>query len=271
MQFTDLEIIKQALINKEKGIPFVMATIVESIGSSPGRSGFRMLIFQNGKSQGTIGGGGLEKVVIDESLEIHKNHENKLLSYELKEDANSLEMQCGGSAKVFLEYFPIIRTAYLFGAGHICHSILPILQSLKFRIVVIDNRENFVKDIAEKGIDEAIFSDYIKYSLNFTPNSEDTIIVFTHGHKHDLEIIDTICSRDIQVKYFGMIGSKIKSKNNLDVVREKKYKGNLVEKIFAPIGLNIAKTTKEEIVVAICAEILAVYNNIENITFMSKR
>ena len=50
-------------------------------------------------------------------------------------------MLCGGEAMLFFEYFPPRKRAFLFGAGHLCRSIAPLLKSLDFHLVIIDDRK----------------------------------------------------------------------------------------------------------------------------------
>ena len=94
---------------------------------------------------------------------------------------------------------------------------------------------------------------------------QDAVIIFTHGHVHDYTVLDAVCKLGVEVKYIGMIGSKRKSQATLDRIRESNHPNNLVEQVHAPIGLNIGKTTTQEISIAIVAEILAVYNGIEKV------
>ena len=74
-----------------------------------------------------------------------------------------------------------------------------------------------------------------------------------------------------RLAYLGMIGSKIKVKQTVEKIKAKNYQGDFISKVYAPIGLNIAQRTTEEIAVAIAAEILAVYNKVEEIKSMSRR
>ena len=74
--------------------------------------------------------------------------------------------------------------------------------------------------------------------------------------------------KNLKVKYIGMIGSKIKVGQAVKKIQARKFEGNLIDRIYAPIGLNIGKTTTQEISIAITAEILAVYNNVKIISFM---
>ena len=268
MKDTDFSVFEKALNNKNSGVPFVMANIVEGLENSPGRTGFKLLCEQNGESFGNAGGGNLEYSIIKKCREIHQTKQNCLLEFVLTEESKGLGMLCGGKVKVFFEYFPAHRRAFIFGAGHLGKAIVPILNSISFYTIVIDNRPEFAQAEKIPAANEVISKDYLEFLSNFTPQENDAVLIFTHGHKHDYEVLDKICEKNGSMKYIGMIGSKIKVRKTVEKIKEKNFRGNLIEKVFTPVGLNIAKITPQEIAIAIAAEILAVYNDVAEIRFM---
>ena len=268
METPVFDILRKANDNLEKGISFVLATVVVGAEKTPGRSGFKLISYADGKFEGTVGGGRLELKVLVKCREIHKFKENAFLEFMLTEDENGIGMKCGGEVKVFFEYFEAKKKVFIFGAGHLGRSIVPILNSINFYTIVIDNRSDFADKERIPEANEIIATDYLKYISDFDPGENDAIIIFTHGHKYDYEILENICKRNLQVKYIGMIGSKVKVRDAVKKIKAKKFTGNLVEKIYAPIGLNISKTTPQEISIAIVAEILVVFNDVREISFM---
>ncbi|MCF7794138.1 MAG: XdhC/CoxI family protein [Candidatus Cloacimonetes bacterium] len=265
METPIFEIIEKAAENQKKGIAFVMATVVEGVEKTPGRSGFKLLYYQDGSIDGTVGGGKLERLVLDKCSEIFQTPKSALLEFALTETSEGIGMACGGTAKVFLEYFPPTKKAYIFGAGHLCRSVVPLLTSIGFYCVVIDNREDFANKERIPLAKEVLAVDYLKFLEKFEPAETDAILIFTHGHIHDFDILDALCRNNVKAKYIGMIGSKTKVKQAIDKIEKSKYAGDLISKVFAPIGLNIGKTTTQEIAIAISAEILAVYNDVKKI------
>jgi xanthine dehydrogenase accessory factor len=269
MDETFIEILKLATERQKEGVPFVLATIVQGEAGSPGRTGFKVIVMEDGSFSGTVGGGKLEQLILAKCAEVHKTQENALENYELKEDG--IGMACGGRAQVFFEYYPALRHAYLFGAGHTCRSISPLLKSLGFQVVVIDNRPEFARKELLPAAEKVVCSDYLEFISQLQPGKNDAAIIFTHGHQHDHEILQAICRQNLPLFYLGMIGSQAKVKKSRDQISAQKYQGNLIDKVYAPIGLNIARSTTQEIAVAIVAEILAVYNQVSELKFMSKR
>ena len=141
MSATFVDILQEAVIKQQQGIPFVLATIVEGETGSPGRTGFKVIAYKDGSFHGTVGGGEMERLILEKCAEIHKTKQNTLETLVLNQDG--IGMACGGFAKIFYEYFPAKKRLFIFGAGHTCHSLAPIMLSIGFDIIVIDNRKEF--------------------------------------------------------------------------------------------------------------------------------
>jgi xanthine dehydrogenase accessory factor len=89
------------------GRPVVLVSIMSMQGSTPRRSGTKMVIGADGKGYGTIGGSLLEDAAIQESKKLFPSGKSKVLSYELTgKDLTAPDMICGGRAEILLEYLP---------------------------------------------------------------------------------------------------------------------------------------------------------------------
>lgn len=77
----------------------LLLTVAESSNSSPGRTGFKMLLCSNGVTKGTIGGGIMEKQLIDYGKELLNGNESvpiKRLQHSPKTDLEQSGLICGG-------------------------------------------------------------------------------------------------------------------------------------------------------------------------------
>ncbi|MBN1327634.1 MAG: XdhC family protein, partial [Candidatus Cloacimonetes bacterium] len=265
METSQNDILSKICKNRQESLSFVLATVVVGAEKTPGRSGFKLISYPNGNFEGTVGGGKLERLVLENCSRLHREKKNDFREYDLSEKPEGIGMQCGGTAKVFFEYFGVERRFHIFGAGHLCRALLPILKSLGFYLVVYDNRAEFLSSDSVPEASERCHVDYLDFLTNFQPDASDGVLIFTHGHEYDFDILDRICSRNIQLRYIGMIGSAEKVGAAVSMIRQASYPGNLIERIYAPVGLNIGKTTVQEIAIAISAEVLAVYNDIPEI------
>jgi xanthine dehydrogenase accessory factor len=82
--------------------PFVLATVIESAGSSPQKPGARLVLTADGALHGTVGGGAIEHHVVAAARELlgDPGASTRLLEAHLSFD---LGMCCGGRMRVFLE------------------------------------------------------------------------------------------------------------------------------------------------------------------------
>ncbi len=256
-------VLNTANVLQSRGKEFVLATIVEGASGSPGKAGFKLIYLPDGKTNGTLGGGKLEFDSIAICKETLKTKVNSLSSFELTED--KLGMACGGKVKIFFEYFAPMKIFYLFGCGHLCQALSPILSTLGFKLVAIDNRRDYAVKERLPFVDEVVCEDYVEFLDKLQIQDNDAVAIFTHGHSHDHEIVEKIYSKGFDGKYIGLIGAAGKVATSLRKLNIKKG-DPFLKKFYSPIGLNIAETTTAEIAVAIAAEVLAVYNGVEKIT-----
>jgi len=82
------------------------------------------------------------------------------------------------------------------------------------------------------------------------------VVVVTRGHRHDLDALRALATREL--RYVGLIGSKAKVKRIYDALLGESVPIESLSRVYAPIGLDIGAVTPEEIAVSILAELIAV-------------
>ena len=252
-----MDIFKQVIAEKNAGTPAVLATVVEVSGSAPGTPGNRMLIKADGSISGTIGGGAIEKRIIDEAMTLMHERTPKLLQYNLEE----VGMSCGGAMKVFVEPLIYAPDLIIFGAGHIGRALSKIGKMLDFTVTVVDNRPEFAAKEKLPQADRVIALDYHKalQELWFFDNTY--IVIVTHRHDHDFEIVEYCVKQPFG--YLGMIGSRNKVAKVFQQLKDKGLDEETLKKIHAPIGINIGASKPAEIALSIAAELVAVRSDTE--------
>ena len=86
---------------------FVIVTIVSTSGSTPRKTGSRMLVFRDGKTIGTIGGGKTEADICSEAVDTIVKGQPKKVVRDLSGEIDMLNPICGGSMQVFIEPFEL--------------------------------------------------------------------------------------------------------------------------------------------------------------------
>jgi xanthine dehydrogenase accessory factor len=241
----------------EKGEPVALVTITGSTGSTPQRVGAKMLVYEDGRTVGTIGGGCYENEAFWKAREAIKSRKPLNMSFELNDDfAQETGLVCGGQMDVFIEPVESSPELYVFGAGHVGHFVGKMAHEVGFRVHVIDDREKFANS-ERFGADIDVIVDDIptwleKHSLSATTYA----VVVTRGHRHDLETMRGLLRTPL--RYLGLIGSKAKVKRIFDMLREEGVTPDTLRPVHAPIGLDIGAITPQEIAVSIVAELIAV-------------
>ena len=92
-------------------------------------------------------------------------------------------------------------------------------------------------------------------ALDITPTTY--VVLITRGHKYDEPCLRELLDRP--AKYIGMIGSKRRIKACFERFKEEEHVSEeLISRVYAPIGLDIATETPEEIALGILGEIIKV-------------
>lgn len=239
-----------------------LCTVVAISGSTPRKAGAKMLVADDktpfGTIYGTIGGGAIEHHVRALALDAIKAGQSRLVTTSLR---NELGMCCGGEMTVFIE--PITKPARVicFGAGHIAQSLCLMAQNLDFSIIVIDQRKDLLEHQAfaqcERHFDHSIFT--IK-ALTIT--SDDFIIIATHDHQLDQQIIEHVLA--FPARYIGLVGSKRKALMTQKRLIAKNFSGSQRAHFHCPAGLDIKAETPQEIALSILAHIILVKNDHSN-------
>ena len=261
-----MDIIEKIYRLKKDNIPFVIATVIETEGSTPGKAGFKMIITASGETFGSVGGGTVEKLVERDALLFLKRRMNKTKQYDLNTDKptsdNATGMICGGNVKVYFEIHIPKRKVYIFGGGHVSQALERILPKGKYSIVIIDNRKEFSSKPLHPFADQHICEEYENYLKDFKPDVGSYAVIITHGHRFDYDVLRMIIKRDLAFEYIGMIGSKIKVQATLNKIKKEPGDVNL-EKLYSPIGIDLGGSSASEIALSIAAEMQAVEYNKE--------
>jgi xanthine dehydrogenase accessory factor len=241
----------------KKGEQFALATIVNAEESAPRLSGARMIIFPDGKIEGTIGGGALEKKVLEDAIGLMKEGGSRKFVYDLGRSGKgfSLDMMCGGRVEVFIETFKKTMTLFIFGAGHIGKKLAQLCGLLGITHWVIDNREEYARKELFPDAAGVLHSDFAESFRHLPIDDNSYIIIVTYGHQYDGVCLEEAINT--KAVYIGMIGSRSKVKRLLDSLREK---GLNVDdpRIYAPVGLHLGDSSPEQISISILAEILKI-------------
>ncbi len=241
-----------------RGEEAALVTIVAANGSTPQRVGAKMLVFADGRTVGTIGGGCYENDAFWKAREVLKTRAPVTLRYELADDfAEENGLVCGGQMEVFIEPIEPAPALYVFGAGHVGFFLARLAHEAGFQVSVIDDREKFANRSRFPDAADVVVEDIPAWLERSTVPESAYAVIVTRGHRHDLDALRALAPR--RLRYLGLIGSRAKVARIYEaLVEEGALDRDALAHIHAPIGLDIGAVTPQEIAVSILAELIAV-------------
>jgi len=242
---------------RTSGQPFVVVTVVETEGSVPRHPGAKMVVLPDGSIRGTVGGGKFESLVIVEAQKRLLDGQNLLKKYSLREgESDSFGAICGGKVTLWFEPQKKAPGLLIVGAGHCAQSIAKLAAECGFHVTVVDDRKEWTeicpgvhRKITEQSAQEVI------REVRWT--GDDAIVLVSRSFMLDRDALEEAVKIK-EVGYLGMIGSRKKVLQVYDELKAKGVKKELLERVYAPIGLDIGSDTPSEIAVSVLAEILQV-------------
>jgi xanthine dehydrogenase accessory factor len=236
------------LARRQRG---ALATVVRVSGSAPQQVGARLLLRADGSTLGTVGGGAIEKVVLEAMQRALVTGQGEVLQRDLSRD---LGMCCGGRMEIFVEaIFPKPRL-WLLGAGHVARPTAALALTVGFDVVVVDEREELNTSDRFPGC-ELKLADPTETLRQAKLNDSDWVLIVTHDHQLDESALEAAAGND--ARYVGLVGSRRKVLRLLERVQAKRHGDVPLERLYAPVGLDIGAISPEEIAVSIVAELVA--------------
>ena len=227
----------------------IKAKIINVKGSSPNKINDFMLVAPK-DIFGTIGGGNLEYLVIEESKLMLKNKsKRKKLNIPL---GPGIGQCCGGYVEIILTLHKNTDAAmkdekvndsfkedlYIFGAGHIGQALIETIGNLNFTTYLIDSREEYLKLSVKKDVNYLLSKEPWKVVNKLKDNAY--YVVLTHSHEYDLKILNEILTK--KFTFVGLIGSTTKKKRFFKRLTENGHDKNIIKKIECPIGVDIGNS-----------------------------
>lgn len=229
----------EAIQNKQ---PAVLATVIEVNGASPAKVGAQIVLLADGTTVGTVGGGKLEASILKDAQEAQSGGQPCLTHHTLAEEGqDAIGTLCGGEVRVFIQPYAPAPQLIIVGGGHIGRPLKMMGEAAGFKVIVVD---------AEPGLAT------VPGLATITLNQDSYVVLITTDHVSDEAALRYVITSP--ARYIGMIGSRHKCHIILDHLRADGVTVEALDRVYAPIGLELGGTTPQEIAVAILAEIIAV-------------
>jgi len=230
----ELALYEEIVQLKKERRPAVLATVIDSRGSSPRKAGAKMLIYADGATNGTVGGGAIEAETVEAASEVLRDNTPRTLAFDLTEAQNSV---CGGEMTIYLEPLVTAPHCLVIGDGHVGKAVSRAASLAGF-LVSLAGKNHDLKPLLNR-------TDHHTY-----------ILVATSDHQQDFLAVKEVLAT--AACYIAVLGSRRKRKAMEEFLREEKFKQAEIDRIISPAGLNIGAETPEEIAVSVVAQMIQV-------------
>jgi xanthine dehydrogenase accessory factor len=242
-----------------------MVEVARAKGSTPREAGAYMLV-SHSATHGTIGGGQLEFMAIDQARQIladTKGLHELMLDIPLGPEIGQC---CGGRVEVLIRLVDdelkaeMLRNAqveeerlshiYLFGGGHVGQALAVALSLLPVRVTVVETRGETLEGMPA-GVETKLTS--VPEEMVRSAPAGAAFVVLTHDHALDFLIVAEALKRN-DAAYVGMIGSKTK-KATFRSWYLKSAGGSEADfaRLVSPIGGDAVKDKRPAVIAALAA------------------
>jgi len=237
----DQSVLEQASELTRAGEPFALATVVWRQGPSSSQQGSRAIITAAGELRGWIGGACAEPAVLREAREVISSGVPRLLL--LGEPGQfggtvpdgmrvvPISCQSEGALEVYVE--PVVPAPHLVivGRSPMAQALDSMASALGWRTTLVAGEEFTAADADERSM----------------------VVVATQGHGDEEALEQAVLARP---GYLGLVGSRRRGAAVLGYLAERGLDSGQLDRVRVPAGLDLGRTTHQEIAVAILAELV---------------
>lgn len=150
---------------------------------------------------------------------------------------------------------------YIIGGGHCALALSELMQKLDFYIHIFEDRPHVHTLIQNNNAHEkTIVRDYNQLKVMIPTGEHHYVVIMTVGYRTDDIALRALLHKSF--RYCGILGSATKIEKMFDTYRAEGISGALLNRIHAPVGIDIGSQTPEEIAVSIAAQIIQVRHHV---------
>ena len=236
-------------------MPFALATVVSTRGSTPAKVPTRMLVTLDGRQVGTVGGGCVEADVIRAARDVMDTGKPRTMSFRLVgEEAERTGIACGGIVDIMVESLEDPRVVIV-GAGHVGQAVAQLASNVGIRVTIVDDRPDFANTERFPTADEILVSDLDMLADAVKIGPRTAVLIMTRGHAEDYGVVQWALGTP--ALSIGVLGSKAKRKRFVEDLAAETWSEEAIKRVRMPVGMEIGAESVPEIAVSIVAELIA--------------
>ena len=225
--------------------------------AAPRNVGAKMIVQATGTRHGGFDDVSLDEAVIKQAAAFLATKEQTRTLYGREFAPDLVEFN---EAQFLFELIQPEQRVVICGAGHVGAALARLAALLGYSATLIDDRKEFVRreGFSEANIELVLAESWAGAVSSAVANGRGvSVCIVTRGHSEDEQCLRAVLTSS-DPDYVGLIGSKRRTRIVLERLRDAGVSSEQLEKVHAPIGLDIGAVTPEEVALAIIAEIVAV-------------
>ena len=250
----DRHVLEELLAAQGRREPVALAVIIRDQGSVPRHAGTKMLVYADGRTLGTIGGGEMEARVVAAAAEALRDGQTRLVPYSLVDPQRGDPGVCGGSVEIYVEPHLAPDTLYVLGCGHVGRALAALGKWLGFRVVAWDDRAELATAENMPDADVVFSGPPTAVAVAQPINARTFVAVVTRNVGVDRQLLPGLL--DTSAAYIGAMGSRRRWQETQRLLLEDGVAPDKAARVTSPIGLEINAESPNEIAVSIMAQII---------------
>ena len=258
-----LEIFTQLDQVMKSGQTAMLYTLVDGDGLTELEVGQRLLVRPEGEKVGSFGLPALDQAMVARGREnLTGRTETGIITWQAPWAGCSGNLP-GRMIQILEEVIAPQKKLIIFGGGHISLPLSEMASILDYRVIVVDDREEFANPKRFPRVDRTVCAEFsevfTKGLLEDEFNSATAVVIVTRGHRQDRTCVRYLAGR--KLAYLGMIGSRSKVAHTFNALLEEGFPKEELAKVYAPVGLDLGGQSPAEVALSIMAEIVAAENH----------
>lgn len=234
--------------------PVALAIIIRDQGSVPRHAGSKMLVYEDGRTVGTIGGGEMESRVVAAARDALRDGATRIVPYSLVDPQRGDPGVCGGNVEVYVEPHPAPNTLLILGCGHVGRALSALGKWLGFFVIAWDDRTELATPELMPDAD-LVHAGPLAELLAMQPIDNRTwLTLVTRNVNLDRQILPTLL--DSPAAYIGVMGSRRRWEETKRLLLGDGIPLEKLARVTSPIGLELNAESPNEIAVSIMAQII---------------
>lgn len=221
-----------------------VALITETAGPNIGAK----ILASDDEVAGTLGDDALDKVAVAEALDMLQHGAIATRKW-------GPQGQEGDDVEVFIQSFAPPPLMYVFGAVNLASAVVRIGKFLGYRVTVCDARKVFATKERFPEADEIVVQWPNEFLETARVDRRTAICILTHDPKFDIPLLQVALKS--KAGYIGAMGSRRTHAKRIDNLLQEGVTEEELDRIQAPLGLDIGAKQPEEVAVAVAAQIIA--------------